>query len=150
MMEMTQHKPTVTKAMVHCGRETLEVTKTKEVLPTEEISGEVLIEVTEVTIGEEETTGIMVDSMEDVAKDGMISVVKATEAETTTEEGAIGMETETKMIREIIMTILTIMTIEKTEDNMKTNNQTDKFCPDLQSFWTNLSWKTLWRGRLPM
>ena len=46
------------------------------------------------------------------------------------------------MIREIIMTIMIIMTIEKTEDNVKTSNQIDKFCPELQSFWTNPSQKT--------
>ena len=36
------------------------------------------------------------------------------------------------MIREIIMTIMIIMTIEKTEDNVKTSNKTDKSCSDLQ------------------
>ncbi len=42
--------------------------------------------------------------MEDITKDGMIIVVEAAEAETTTEVGVIGMETEIKMIGEIIMT----------------------------------------------
>ena len=148
-MERTQLKPTMTKAMVHHGRETLEVTKTKEVLPTEEISGEDLAEVIEVTTREEETMDIAVDSMEDMAKDGMISVVKAMEVETISEVGVIGMETEIKMIREIIMTIMTIKIIEKTEDNVKTNNQIDKFCLDVQSFWTNLSWKTCRWGGYP-
>ncbi len=78
--------------------------------------------------------------MEDVARDRMISMVKAAEVETTTKAGIIGMETETKMIRE------TIVTIEKTEDNVRTNNQINKFCPDSQSFWTNQSHKTC-RGR---
>ena len=71
----------MTKAMVHHGKETLEVTRTEEVLPTEEISGEDLMEVTEVITGEEETMGIAVDSMEDMARDGMISVVKTKEVE---------------------------------------------------------------------
>ncbi len=48
-METIQLKPTMTKVIVHCSKETLEVTKTKEVLPTEEILGEDLMEVTEVT-----------------------------------------------------------------------------------------------------
>ena len=98
-----------------------------------------LMEVLEVAAGEEQTMGIMVDSMEDMAKDGMTSVVKAAEAETTTKTGIIGMGTEIKMIGE---TTVTTMIVEKTEENEKTNNQIDKFCPDLQSFWNNLSQKT--------
>ncbi len=128
MMGMTQLRLTTTKTMVHQGRETLAVTRTAEVLPTKETLGEDLVEVTEVTAGEEETTGITVDTTEDVAKDGMITVVEAMEVETTTEVGIIGMEIESKMIRE---TIVTTVTIGKIEDKEKTNNQTDKFCPDL-------------------
>ena len=94
-MVKKQLKPTMTKIVVNHGRETLVVTKTKEVLPTEKVSGEDLMEVTEVTTGEEETMGIAVDSMEDMAKDGMISAVKAAEAETTTKADEIGMVTET-------------------------------------------------------
>ena len=75
----------------------------------------------------------------------MISVDEAVEEETTIEVGNLGMETEikTKMIKEIIMTIVT------TENNVKTDNQIGKFCPDLQSFWTNLSGTTCRGGCYP-
>ena len=97
----------------------LVVTRTAEVLPTKEIQGEDLVEVTEVTAGEEETMGIAVDTTEVITKDKMITVVEAAETETTTGEDIIGMETETKMIRE---TIMTTMTIEKTEETIKQAN----------------------------
>ena len=87
------------------------------------------MEVTEVIAGEDKTMDTKVDTMEAMAKDGMISVDEAMEAEIAIKVGDLGMETKikTKMIREIIVIIITI---EKTENNVKTGNQTDKFCPD--------------------
>ncbi len=128
-MGTIQCKHTMTRIMVHPGRETLAVTKTGEDLPTEEILGEDIMEVTEVIAGEDKTMDTKVDTMEAMAKDGMISVDEAMEAEIAIKVGDLGMETKikTKMIREIIVIIITI---EKTENNVKTGNQTDKFCPD--------------------
>ena len=102
------------------------------------------MEVTGITAGKEETTVIRVDTMETADKGKIIFMVEATEVDTTVEADALGMETEVKikMIIEIIVTIMTVMTIETTESNMKTDNRIDKFCPDLESFWTNLSQKT--------
>ena len=106
------------------------------------------MEVTRVTAGKAETMGIEVDTMEAADKDKMISIVEATEADTTIEEDTLGMETEikVKMNKEIIVTIMTIM---RTEISVKTDNQIDKFCPDSQSFWTDLSWKTCRGGGYP-
>ncbi len=145
MMGMTQLKHSTTRVMVHLGRETLAVTKTGEALPIEEILGEDIMEVIEVTTGEDRTTDTKVDTMVVMAKDRIISVHEATEAEITIEVGNLGMETEikTKMKGEIIVTIMT------TENNVRTGNQTDKFCPGLQSFWTNLSQKTCRGGAYP-
>ncbi len=135
----------MTRIMVHLGKETLVVTTTEEALPTEKILEEDIMKVTKVTTGEDETADIEVDTIGAMAKDRMISVDKAMQAETTIEAGDHGMETETKtkIIREIIETIV------KTENNMRTSNQTDKYCPDLQNFWTNLSQKTCREGGYP-
>ena len=154
LMGMTQLKHSMTKTMVHLGRENLAVTQTEEVLPIEETLEGDTMEVTRVTTGKEGTTGIEVDTIEAVDRDEATFMVEAMEVDTTIKEDVLGMETEikVKMNDEIIMTIVTIeitMTIMRTESNVKTDNQIDKFYPDLQSFWTDLSWKTCRGGGYP-
>ena len=68
MMGMTQFKHSTTKVMVHLGRETLAVTRTGEALPIEATLEEDIVEVTEVTAGEEETMDTEVVTMEAMDK----------------------------------------------------------------------------------
>ena len=121
LMGTTQFKHSMTKIVVHLGKETLAVTQTKEALPTEETPEGDTVEVTRVTTGVAEIMVIEVDTMQAADKDKMISIVKGAETGTVIEEDALGMETEikVKMKEEIIVTIVTI---EKTEISVKTDN----------------------------